>query len=89
MDGKREREKENPTHLSPERPQPSSLQHLPPLEVLRERLIPDMDLELQLAEGERTSRSDIWTEEGSEGLEFPAFDINLEDVDMCVACSVV
>lgn len=72
------------TNLSPEGAQPSSFEHLPPCQELSERLLPDMHLELQLAEWQRAPRVDVRLDEGSEGLELPSFNINLEDVDMVV-----
>ena len=44
-----------------------------------------MDLKLKLAERQRLAAVHVRLEDGSEGLEFPAFDVDLEDVDVGVA----
>lgn len=64
-------------YLGPEWAQASSLERLPPLKVLREGLVPNMNLKLQLPEWQRSARSDIGREEGRNGFKFPAFNINL------------
>ena len=73
------------THLRPKRPQPRALQHLPPAQELLEALIPDMDLDLQLAEGEGLPGGDVRLDERGERLELPAFDVDFQDVDVFVA----
>lgn len=73
------------TDLSPEWAQPSTLKHLPPRQILREGLIPNMDLQLQLTERKRVTRVGVGLEEGSKRIKLPSFNINLEDINMGVA----
>ena len=44
-----------------------------------------MNLKLELAEWERFAGSDVGREQGRNGLEFPALDINLQNVNVGVA----
>jgi len=74
----------NQVGLGPEWAQASSLERLPPLKVLGKGLVPNMNLKLQLPERKRPSRGDIGREEGRNRLEFPALDINLQDVNVGV-----
>jgi len=72
-------------YLGPEWAQASSLERLPPLKELRKALAPNMNLKLQLPEWKGSARGDIGREEGRNGLKFPAFNINLQDVNVGVA----
>lgn len=73
------------TDLSPEWAQPSTLKHLPPRQILREGLIPNMDLQLQLAKRKRLSRVGVRLEEGRKCIKLPSLNIDLEDINMGVA----
>ena len=72
------------TNLGPEGTQTRILEHLPPLQVLSEALVPDVDLKLELAEGKGKARRDVRLDEGGESVELPALNIDLEDIDMGV-----
>lgn len=71
--------------LRPEGAEASGLEHLPPLEEFGERLVPGVDLELQLAERQRLARVDVRLDERGERLKLPGLDVDLEDVDERVA----
>lgn len=71
--------------LGPEGAQAGGLEHLPPLEELGERLVPGVDLELQLAERQRLAALDVRPDERGERLELPRLDVDLEHVDKGVA----
>lgn len=71
--------------LGPEWAQARGLEGLPPAEEVGKRLVPDVDLELELTEGEGLAGLDVRAEEGGEGLKLPTFNVNLEDVNMRVA----
>lgn len=72
-------------YLGPEWAQASSLKRLPPLKVLRKGLVPNVNLKLELPEWKGPARSDIGRKQCRNSLEFPAFDINLQDVNVGVA----
>lgn len=72
-------------YLGPEWAQASGLKRFPPLKVLGKRLVPNMNLKLQLAERKGSARSDVRREKGRDRLEFPALNINLQDVNVGVA----
>lgn len=75
----------NGAHLGGKWSKSCLLEGLPPFQELRELLLPEMDLQLKLAEGKRFACGDIPIDERCQGLELVAFDINLEDIDVRVA----
>ena len=73
------------TYLCPEWAEANSLKHLPPCQILIEGLLPDMDLKLKLPERNGESRRYVWFKKGGQSIEFPSFNIDLEDIDMGVS----
>jgi len=74
----------NQVGLSPEWAQARSLKGLPPRKVFIEGLVPDVNLKLKLAKRKGFAGGNVGLEQGRDGLEFPAFNINLEDVNVCM-----
>jgi len=71
--------------LSPEWAETGGFEHFPPSEVLSKVLIPYVNFELELAEGEREAGIGVGLDESCEGVEFPSFDIDLEDINVGMA----
>ena len=70
------------TYLCPEWTETNSLKHLPPCQILIEGLLPDVDLKLKLPERNGESRRYVWFKKGGQSIEFPSFNIDLEDINM-------
>ena len=68
------------TYLGHERAQARALERLPPFEELVEGPVPHVQLDDQLADGQRREGGD----ERREDVEFKGLGIDLEDVDVCV-----
>lgn len=74
------------TNLGHERTKASFLEGLPPGQKLGELLVPRVNLELQLAEWKWLLSSKITLHDRRECVKFPAFNINLKNIDVRVTC---
>lgn len=71
--------------LRHERPESRVLQHFPPLEELRELLVPGVNLQLELTEGQRQASVDVRFDQSCKRVEFPALDIDFQNINMGMA----
>lgn len=72
-------------YLSPERPQTSVLELLPPFQEEREVTVPKMNLKLELTKWQRSVALDVCFQQRSQGLELPAFNVDLKYIDVPVS----
>lgn len=68
-----------------ERPQPRLFQHLPERQELGELLLPHVQFDLELPEGERLACVEVRLDERTQDVELPRLDVDLQDVDVFVA----
>jgi hypothetical protein len=74
------------TNFSHERTKASFLERLPPGQKLGELFVPRVDLELELTEWKWLVSSKIALHNRRECVKFPAFNINLKNIDVRVTC---
>jgi len=70
--------------FGPEGAQSELFKRFPPLEEIREFLIPHMDLQLKLPEWQRLATRLVFADDSVKRIEFPPFDVNLQDIDESV-----
>jgi len=71
----------NQIGLRPERSESHALQILPESKVHREGFMPSMNLQLELTKGKRHALFTVRVKECGQGVEFPALNVNFEDID--------
>lgn len=69
------------TYFCPEGSQTGFFEHLPPSQELIERLLPGMDLKLELTEGQGFALLNVGFDQRGKCVEFPALNIDFENVD--------
>ena len=72
-------------YLRHERPQPSNLQLIIPLEEILKTLVPGMYLEQKLTEGKGRTSSVGKADDRLQRLEFPPFEVDFENIDVRMA----